>query len=82
MELLFNVIVGILFVVLGLFTGILAWIFKDTRDSIQRKVDILEAKFHEFEHEKFNEILLVLNELKTDVAVIKNEIENVKKQKL
>lgn len=81
MELLFNVILGILFVVLGLFTGILAWIFKDTRDSIQKKVDILEAKFHEFEHEKFNEIMKVLNKLETSVAVIKNEIEYFKKTK-
>ena len=72
-------------IVLGALIGLLAWVFTDSRksvmkeiDEIKRKHELLEAKFYEFENEKYNKIMEVLSGIKADIAVIKNEIDNLK----
>lgn len=72
-------------IVLGALIGLLAWVFVDARktinkelDEIKRKHELLEAKFYEFENEKYNKIMEVLSGIKADIAVIKNEIDNLK----
>jgi len=47
-------------------------------EDVCRKYEKLEAKFHEFENEKYNKIMEVLSGIKADIAVIKNEIDNIK----
>jgi len=44
----------------------------------ERKYEKLEAKFYEFENEKYTKIMDVLSGIKADIAVIKNEIDNLK----
>lgn len=75
----------ILVIAVGAFTGLLTYVFTDTKKTIQtelaecrRKTELLEAKFHEFENEKYNKIMEVLSGIKADIAVIKNEIDNLK----
>lgn len=47
-------------------------------EEIKRRHDLLEAKFYEFENEKYTKIMDVLSGIKADIAVIKNEIDNLK----
>lgn len=47
-------------------------------EEIKRRHDMLEAKFYEFENEKYTKIMDVLSGIKADIAVIKNEIDNLK----
>jgi len=70
----------------GLFAGLLAWIFKDSRNALwkeineqNRRIELNEAHLREFENVKFTEIINALNGLKTDIAVIKSEIKNLTK---
>lgn len=72
-------------IVLGALIGLLAWVFVDARktinkelDEIKRKHELLEAKFYEFENEKYNKIMELLSGIRADIAVIKNEIDNLK----
>jgi len=85
-------------VVLGLFTGLLSYLFVTTKSSLEEKVkdakdnlaeevsecnrkyEKLEAKFHEFENEKYNKIMEVLSSIRSDIAVLKNEIHNLKEK--
>lgn len=55
---------------------------KEDIDGATRKHELLEAKFYEFENEKYTKIMDVLSGIKADIAVIKNEIDNLKKQKV
>ena len=81
MEPIINTIITI---GVGLFAGLLAWIFKDSRNAIwkeineqSRRTELNEAHLREFENVKFQEIMKALNNLTTDVAVIKSEIKNM-----
>jgi hypothetical protein len=81
MEPIINTIITI---GVGLFAGLLAWIFKDSRNAIwkeineqTRRTELNEAHLREFENVKFQEIMKALNNLTTDVAVIKSEIKNM-----
>ncbi len=51
---------------------------KEDMDEVNRKHEMLEFKFHEFENEKYTKIMDVLSGIKADIAVIKNEIDNLK----
>lgn len=53
---------------------------KEDIDEANRKHELLEAKFYEFENEKYTKIMDVLSGIKADIAVIKNEIDNLKKK--
>jgi len=52
----------------------------DSIKELDRKNEKLEMKFHEFENEKYNKIMEALSGIKADVAVIKNEIDNLKQR--
>lgn len=72
-------------IVLGALIALLSWVFVDARktinkelDEIKRKHELLEAKFYEFENEKYNKIMELLSGIRADIAVIKNEIDNLK----
>ena len=74
-------------VVLGALIALLAWVFVDARktlnkelDEVRRKHELLEAKFYEFENEKYNKIMELLSGIRADIAVIKNEIDNLKQK--
>jgi hypothetical protein len=84
MEPIINTIITI---GVGLFAGLLAWIFKDSRNAIwkeineqTRRIELNEALLREFENVKYSEIINALNALRTDIAVIKSEIKNLSKQ--
>ena len=76
---------SILIGIVGLFVGLLTYVFTDTKKTIcaeiaecKRKNEKLEAMFHEFENEKYTKIMDALASIKSDIAVIKNEIDNLK----
>ena len=72
---------------LGLATGIVSWVFKYILTNLEKQIksvndkcNQLEARQYEFENDKYNALMEVLSGIKSDIAVLKNEITNLKEK--
>lgn len=72
---------------LGIATGIVSWVFKYIMSNLEKQIKTisdkcnqLEARQYEFENEKYNSIMEVLGSIRSDIAVLKTEITNLKQK--
>lgn len=85
MELIVSIVAGCVALLASALITILAWAFLDSRKAIHnkhieqdRKIELLEAKLHELENEKFGKIMIILEGFTKDIEFIKNEITQIK----
>lgn len=85
MELALSIVVGSIMLLESALLGVMAWAFLDSRKTLKeshtelsRKVELLEAKLHELENEKFNKIMIMLEGFTKDIEFIKTEIGQLK----
>ncbi len=85
MELVLSIVVGSIMLLESALIGVMAWAFLDSRKSLKetdsdtsRKVELLEAKLHELENEKFNKIMIILEGFMKDIEFIKKEVSQLK----